>query len=152
MGCFFVESKVENLVQYNIVQTENNQKMTIKGKPEVILIVFLSIWGSTCMTSLLYFPFIVYNSLYSIGTKTLTCEHNASKKVICKQTSDHLLGYAKPEEKTWQNITKANFHSVRRKKENDEQWITLKTNDKEVTIFSDRMSPSLNMEAEELAS
>jgi len=139
-------------MQYNIVQTENNQKMIIKGKPEVIIIVFLSIWGSTCMTPLFYFPFIAYDSLYSIGTKTLICEHNASKKVICKQTSDHLLGYAKPEETTWQNVAKADFHVVARKKGNDEQWITLKTNDKEVTIFSDRLSRSLNMEAEELAS
>ena len=156
MGCFFVksfvESKGENLMQYNIVQTENDQKMTIKGKPEVIIIVFLSLWGSACITPLFSFPFIAYDSLYSIGTKTLTCEHNASQKVVCKQTSEHLLGYAKSEETIWQNVTKADFHLVKRKKDSDEQWINLKTNDKEVTIFSDRMSPSLNMEADELAS
>lgn len=152
MGCFFGESKVENLMEYNIAQTENNQKMTIKGKPEVIIIVFLSIFGSACMTPLLSLPFIAYESLYSIGTKTLICEHNASQKVNCKQTSDRLLGYAKPEETTLLNVTKANFHLVTRKKGNDEQWITLNTNDQEVTIFSDRLSPNLNMEAEELAS
>lgn len=139
-------------MEYNIVQSENHQKMTIKGKPEVIIIVFLSVWGSACMTPLLSFPFIAYESLYSIGTKILTCEHNASKKVVCKQTSDRLLGYANPEETTWQNVTKADFHLVTRKKGNDEKWIALKTNDKEVTIFSDRMSPYLNMESVELAS
>jgi hypothetical protein len=138
-------------MEYNIVQTENHQKLTIKGKPEVIIIIFLSVFGSACITPLLSFPFIAYDSLYSIGTKTLACEHNASKKVICKQTSDRLLGYAKPEETTLQNVTKADFHLVTRKKGIDQQWITLKANETEITIFSDRLSPSLNIEAEELA-
>jgi len=151
-GAFLLNLKIEKLMEYNIVQTENNQKMTIKGKPEVIIIVFLSVWGSACMTPLLSFPFIAYESLYSIGTKTLTCEHNVSKKVVCKQISDHLLGYAKPEGTTWQNVTKADFHLVATKKWREEKRITLKTNDKEVNIFSDRMSPYLNIESVELAS
>ncbi len=143
--------KIEKLMEYNIVQSENHQKMIIKGKPEVIIIVFLSIWGSACMSPLFSFPFVAYDSLYSMGTKILTCEHNGSKKVICKQTSEHLLGYAKPEETTWQDVTKADLHLVARKKGHDEQWITLKSNGKDVTIFSDRLSTSLNIETDELA-
>ncbi|TYQ29603.1 hypothetical protein PseudUWO311_01510 [Pseudanabaena sp. UWO311] len=139
-------------MEYNIVPSEDRQKITIKGKPEVIIIVFLSIWGSACMTPLFSFPFIAYDSLYSIGTKTLSCERNTSKKVVCKQTSGHLLGYAKSEDTTWQNVSKAYFHFVTNKKGRDEQWITLTTNDKEITIFSDRMSPYLNIESVELAS
>ncbi|ELS32811.1 MULTISPECIES: hypothetical protein [Pseudanabaena] len=138
-------------MQYDIVQSENAQKMIIKGKPEVIIMVILGIWSSACMAPLFSFPFIAYDSLNSIGTKTLSCEHNAPKKVICKQTADRFLGYAKPEETTWQNVTKADFHLVTRKKGRDQQWITLKTNETEITIFSDRLSSSLNMEAEELA-
>ncbi|NMF60318.1 hypothetical protein [Pseudanabaena yagii] len=137
-------------MEYNIVQSENHQKMTIKGKPEVIIIVFLSIWVSACMTPLLSFPFIAYDSLYSMGTKTLTCEHSAVKKVICQQKSEHLLGYVNSEETTWKDITQADFHLITRKNGNNEQWITLKNDGQEITIFSDRMSTSLNIEANEL--
>jgi len=151
-GAFLLNLEAKNLLmEYNIVPSENHQKMTIKGKPEVIIIVFLSIWGSACMTPLFSFPFIAYESLYALGTKTLTCEHSAVKKVICKQKSEHLLGYANPEETTWQDITKADLHVVTRKNGNNEQWITLKSKDKEITIFSDRMSTKLNIEASELA-
>ena len=107
-------------MEYNIVQSENHQKMTIKGKPGVLEIVIASFLGYGFISPLFSFPFIAYSSLYSLGTKTLICEHNQSKKVICKQISEHLLGYAKPEETTWQNVTKANFHLVPRKKGSDE--------------------------------
>jgi hypothetical protein len=139
-------------MEYNIVQSENHQKMTIKGKPEVIAIVFASLLGYGFISPLFSFPFIAYSSFYSLGTKTLICEHNQSKKVICKQISEHLLGYAKPEETTWQNVTKANFHLVPRKKGSDEQWITLTTGEKEIPIFSDGSHLNLNMTTEELTS
>jgi len=152
-SAFLLNLKVKQLMEYNIVQSENYQKMTIKGKPEVFAIVILGVFGSAFISPLFSFPFIAYSSLYSLGTRTLICEHNQSKKVICKQSSEHLLGYAKPEETTWQNVTKANFHLVPRKKGSDEQWITLTTKDKEIPIFSDGSSYlNLNMETEELTS
>ncbi len=145
-------------MEYNIVPNENNQKMTIKGKPEMFLIVFISIWGSMFVSPLLSFPFVIYNSLYATGTKTLKCQHNTPKKVICKQTSERLLGVAKSEETIWQNVTKADFHLVTKKIGRDsrnttKQWITLKTNEKEINIFNDDGYSNLNnMETEELKS
>lgn len=139
-------------MEYNIDQSENHQKMTIKGKPnafEIVIVIFL---GYGFISPLFSFPFIAYSSLYSLGKKTLICEHDQSKKVICKQISEHLLGYAKPEETTWQNVTKANFHLVRRKKGSDEQWITLTTKEQEIPIFSDGNHLNINMTTEELTS
>jgi hypothetical protein len=139
-------------MEYNIVPSENQQKMTIKGKPETIVIVVLSIFFSAFISPLLAFPFVAYSSLYSIGTKTLTCEHNIQKKVICKEVSEHLLGYAKSEETTFQNITRADFHLTANRKGRAQQWISLTANEKERNIFYESGYLNLNLETEELTS
>lgn len=142
-------------MEFNIRHSDYDQKMIIQGKPETIVIVFLAIWCSGALTPLFAFPFVIYEMLYEMGAKTLTCYHDTPKEITCKQVSEHFLGYGKPTEEVWKNVTKAEFYQTkdRRGTNNikERYWITLKTPKKEIYIFNqDSYNANLNIDPEEL--
>lgn len=122
----------------NIRLVKNNHEgLEIKAQPEAFLIAFILIWfsgfGGMPLMSL---PFVAYEILSNLGTKTLTYQRN-NNKVTCQEKQENLLGLTQPVIKEVPQFQEAKFNHVKYSESDPINWLTLITTggDQEIIIF-----------------
>lgn len=115
----------------------DRQVLEVKAKPETFLVIFISIWFlGFAGVPLISLPWLGFNLVYNLGTKTLSCQRN-NNKIICQQKEDKLLGLAAPNVVELSQFKQAKFNNYKSPKGETINWLTLVTNNnREITIFS----------------